>query len=421
MSIEWPYENRDGRLFVEDASCLELAKEYGTPLYVYSENKIKRNYRRLAAALGRGYHRVRVLYAMKANSNLAVLKALLEEGAEIDAVSPGEVHLALHAGFKPGQILFTGTSVGYEELQYLMDRGVRMNLDSESQLDKVLSISIPGLISVRVNPQLGAGHHEHVITAGPDVKFGVWDADAVRIYLKAKEAGVKRFGIHMHIGSGINDASHHIRAAENMLAAAKRVSEACGVGFEFIDLGGGIGVPYRPEEEEVEIERFAEQVTGYFRKRVEELGLGEPELWLEPGRFITADAGILLTRVTTLKETPVKRFVGVDAGFNTLVRPTMYGSYHHIINPGNLGGSMQHYDVYGPLCESGDVFARDRPIQETAEGDVLAIMTVGAYGYSMSSQYNSRPRPAEVMVNQGSVRLVRKRETFQDLHRDQEP
>lgn len=421
MSIKWPYENRDGSLFIEDASCLELAKEYGTPLYVYSENKIKRNYRRLTSALEKGYHRVRVLYAMKANSNLAVLKALLEEGAEIDAVSPGEVHLALHAGFKPEQILFTGTSVGYEELQYLMDRGVRMNLDSESQLDKVLSIATPGLISVRVNPQLGAGHHEHVITAGPDVKFGVWDADAVRIYCKAKEAGVKRFGIHMHIGSGISDASHHIRAAENMLAAAKRVSDTIGVGFEFIDLGGGIGVPYRPEEEEVEIERFAEQVTGYFRKRVEELGLGEPELWMEPGRFITADAGILLTRVTTLKDTPAKRFVGVDAGFNTLVRPTMYGSYHHIINSGNLGGSTQLYDVYGPLCESGDVFARDRSIQETAEGDVLAIMTVGAYGYSMSSQYNSRPRPAEVMVNDGSVRLVRKRETFRDLHRGQEP
>jgi diaminopimelate decarboxylase len=415
MSIKWPYEDRGGCLFVEDVSSRELAANYGTPLYVYSENRMRSNYRRLKAALEKGYHRVRVLYAMKANSNLAVLKTLLEEGAEVDAVSPGEVHLALQVGYKPEQILFTGTSVGYEELQYLMDKGVRMNLDSGSQLDKVLSIATPELISVRVNPQLGAGHHEHVITAGPEVKFGVWDAAAVDIYRRAEEAGVKRFGIHMHIGSGIHDASHHIRAAESMLLTAKRVSEASGVRFEFIDFGGGIGVPYRPEEDEIDIELFADQITGYFVGRVDELGLGEPELWLEPGRFITADAGILLTRVTTLKETPAKRFVGVDAGFNILLRPTIYGSYHHIVNSGNLGGPMQSYEVYGPLCESGDVFARDRSIQETVEGDVLAIMTVGAYGYSMSSQYNSRPRPAEVMVNKGSARLVRKKETFQDL------
>jgi diaminopimelate decarboxylase len=356
---------------------------------------------------------------MKANSNLAILKALLEEGTEIDAVSPGEVYLALRAGFKPEQILFTGTSVSYQELQYLLDKRVRINLDSSSQLDKVLSIILPELISVRVNPQIGAGHHEHVITAGPDVKFGVWENEAKKIYAKAKEAGVKRFGIHMHLGSGIHEADNYIRAADRMLLTAEHVSKISNVKFEFIDLGGGIGVPYRPEEEEINVEHFADELTDYFRKRMEELGLGEPELWLEPGRFIIANAGILLTRVNTLKETPVKCFVGVDAGFNTLVRHTMYGSYHHIVNSGNLDGSTQGYDVYGPLCESGDVFARDRPIQETTEGDVLAIMTAGAYGYSMSSQYNSRPRPAEVMVNDGYVRLIRKRETFNDLSQNQ--
>lgn len=412
-----PFTEVDGKLHIDQTSAEQIARTHGTPLYVYSEKRIADNYTRLRDALSRAYPRSRILYAAKANTNLAILRLLRRLGSEIDAVSPGEVHLALKAGFHPDQVLFTGTSVSDEEMRWLVERGVRLNLDSGSQLRRLLTYHIPDTLSFRVNPELGAGHHEHVITAGAHAKFGVWDEDAVKAYSEAAEAGVKRFGVQMHIGSGISDAHHYISAAGRMLEIASKVSERLGVEFEFIDLGGGIGVPYKPGEEEVDLDAFLGELASFIKEKVEAYGLGDPELWLEPGRYMVADAGVLLTRVTTLKYNPFRRYVGVDAGFNTLVRPAMYGSYHEILNASNLNGEEGVYDVYGPLCESGDVFARDRPMPHPREGDLLAIMNAGAYGFSMSSQYNSRPRAAEVMVLGGEGRLVRSRESLEDLAR----
>ena len=422
MSILKPlYENHEGNLYFDGVSCIDLAKEYGTPLYVYSEERIRDNYGRLSRALKRMYSKVRVLYAMKANSNLEILRVLREEGCGIDAVSPGEVYLALAAGYKNKEILFTGTSVSIEELNYLLATGVNINVDSGSQLEKILKKKIPDTISVRLNPQLGAGHHEHVITAGPDVKFGVWEDEAVKLISDAKEAGVKNFGLHMHIGSGIMDSGHHVRAGERLLEVAGRIRRSVGVSLSFIDLGGGIGVPYKPEEEEVDLDEYSRKVVGLFKSKIDEYDLGEPELWLEPGRYIVADSGALLTQVTTVKITPVRKFVGVDAGFNTLLRPVLYGAYHHILAASQLDGPPEKVDVYGPLCESGDFFARDREMPQVSEGDLLAMLTAGAYGYSMSSQYNARPRPAEVMVRAGVARVIRRRESFEDLKKGQEP
>jgi diaminopimelate decarboxylase len=412
-----PYENRDGNLYLDGVSCVNLAEKYETPLYVYSEQRIRDNYRRLIKAFQKRYKKVRVLYAMKANSNLEVLRVLREEGCGIDAVSPGEVYLALEAGFNNRQILFTGTSVGKDELKYLIDRGVDINVDSASQLDKILEERVPEMISVRVNPQLGAGHHEHVITAGHDVKFGVWEDEAVKLISRAMEAGVERFGLHMHIGSGIMDADHHVKAGERLLEVAGRIRRSVGVSLSFIDLGGGIGVPYRPEEKEVDLDDYSRKIVGLFVSKITEHELGEPELWLEPGRFLVADSGALLTRVTTVKTTPARRFLGVDAGFNTLLRPVLYGAYHYIVAASNIDGPPDKVDVYGPLCESGDFFARDRDIPRVSEGDLLAVLTTGAYGYSMSSQYNARPRPAEVMVRDGVIKVIRRRESFEDLVR----
>jgi len=221
--------------------------------------------------------------------------------------------------------------------------------------------------------------------------------------------------VQMHIGSGISDVYHYIGAAGRMLEIAAKAHEELDVDFEFIDLGGGLWVPYKPGEMDVDLDAFLEKLTGFVKEKVQAYGLGHPELWLEPGRFLVADAGVLLTRVTTLKENPFRRYVGVDAGFNTLVRPAMYGSYHEILNASKLKGEEGTYDVYGPLCESGDVFARDRSIPHPMEGDLLSIMNAGAYGFSMSSQYNSRPRAAEIMVLGGEARLVRSRESLEDL------
>jgi diaminopimelate decarboxylase len=411
-----PLENRNGELYVDGVSARELAETFDTPLYVTSEKRIRENYNRLHNALISNYPKVRVYYAAKANSNLSVLKILEIEGSYLDAVSPGEVSIALKAGFSPERILFTGTSVRNDELKFLVGSEVSVNVDSLSQLDRLLSMAVPSLVSMRVNPEIGAGHHAHVITAGRESKFGVWEEDALGAYAKAKKVGVERFGIHMHVGSGVLDAKPFVLALEKLLSTAKRVHEQVGVEFEFIDMGGGLGVPYRPEDKELDLTLFAGTVLALFKRRIDEYGLGKPFFCVEPGRYLVSDAGVLLSAVNTVKITPFKKFVGVDAGFNTLVRPTMYGSYHHMLVGNKLGFPEEEtYDVVGPICESGDVLARDRRLPKIEEGDLLAVLNAGAYGFAMSSQYNARPRAAEVLVKNGKCALIRERESLEDL------
>ncbi len=411
-----PLENKKGSLFFDDVSTRELAEEYDTPLYVISEKRIRDNYNRLQTALTKNYERVRIFYAAKANSNLSVLKILESEGAFLDAVSPGEVFMALSSGFTPDRILFTGTSVRNDELEFLSRANVTVNVDSLSQLERLLKIAVPPVLSVRVNPEFGAGHHSHCITAGPESKFGLFEDDAIKAYEVAKKARVERFGIHMHVGSGILDVEPYLLALEKLLDIAKKVHEQAGVDFEFIDIGGGIGVPYKPDDVELDLALFSSKVIGLFKSKVKEYGLGKPLLYVEPGRYLVCDASILLTTVNTVKATPTKKFVGVDAGFNTLVRPTMYGSYHPIIVTNKVGApEKETYDVVGPICESGDALAKDRKLPKIEEGDLLAVLNAGAYGYSMSSQYNARPRAAEVLIRKGKPVLVRKRERLDDL------
>ena len=419
MTLIWPFENQDGELLIDGASSRQLAQQYGTPLYVYSENKIRHNVNKLRDTIKKHYPKTRILYACKANTSLSILRVLKDEGVEIDAVSPGEVYLALQAGFKPDEILFTGTSVSMDEMNYLINEGVRMNIDSISQMEKLLGLKIPESVLLRVNPEVGAGHHEHVITAGPDVKFGVWESQALEAYQMALEAGVSHFGIQMHIGSGIVDVENYVKAVKRLLEIAKHAHDAIGIDISYIDLGGGIAVPYRPEEKQTDLDAFIGRLYGFIKEKLSEFSLGSPEIWIEPGRYIVAESGVILMRVTTLKSSPGRMFAGVDAGFNTLIRPAMYGSYHHILNASAMNGAPQKYDVYGPLCESGDLFARDREIPAIKEGDLLAIMNAGAYGFSMASNYNSRPRPAEVLVLAGESRLVRKREDIGDQLRGQ--
>jgi len=418
--LKGPLENRDGELYFDGVSAADLAEAFDTPLYVISESRIRDNYRRLHNALTRNYEKIRVYYAAKANSNLSVLKILENEGACLDAVSPGEVFTALTTGFTPNRILFTGTSVRSDELKFLSDSDITVNVDSLSQLDRLLEIRVPPVLSVRVNPEIGAGHHDHCITAGKNTKFGLWENDAVKAYRRAEAAGVERFGIHMHVGSGVLDAEPFVLALDKLLSVAKRVHDEVGVIFEFVDMGGGIGVPYKPEDKPLDLDAFSEKVLSLFKRRVNEYDLGEPFFCVEPGRYLVCDASILLTRVNTVKATPFKRFVGVDAGFNTLVRPTMYGSYHQVLVVNRLDAPEEEtYDVAGPVCESGDLLARDRRLPKVEEGDLLAVLNAGAYGYAMSSQYNSRPRAAEVMVKDGKCAVVRERETLDDLIRGQ--
>ncbi len=411
-----PLEDRKGSLYFDGISAKALAEKYDTPLYVLSEKRIRDNYNRLFSALINEYKYVRIYYAAKANTNLTVLRILQSEGAYLDTVSPGEVFMGLSSGYTPDRILFTGTSVRNDELKMLADANITVNVDSISELERLLKFAVPPIVSVRVNPEIGAGHHSHCITAGPESKFGLWEEETIQAYAIAHRARVERFGIHMHIGSGILDLEPYVLAVEKLLSIAKRVHDEVGIEFEFIDIGGGLGVPYKPEDKDLDLAEFSSKVVTLFKNKVKEYGLGKPFLCVEPGRYLVCDASILLTSVNTVKVTPSRKFIGVDAGFNTLLRPTMYGSYHPILVANKLETTdKETYDVVGPICESGDALAKDRTLPKVEEGDLLAVLNAGAYGFSMSSQYNSRPRAAEVMIRQGKDVLVRKREELGDL------
>lgn len=409
--------NEKGNLSIGGADSLELAEKYGTPLYVVDETRIRENYRKLYQAFSEKYRDFQIYYACKANTNLAVMRILEEEGSSIDAVSPGEIYTSLLAGFKPDRILYTGNNVADEELHFALSSGVRINLDSLSQLKRLSQI--PGSegkeISFRVNPRVGAGHHDHCITGGDLSKFGIMEEEAVQAYQMAQDLGFKPVGIHSHIGSGILDPEPFKLAVQTLMNTAGRVHSEAGVNFQFIDFGGGMGIPYEPQESPLDMEKFSHEITDLFKEKLYQYDLGNPTMCLEPGRYIVGDASYLLIRVNTIKES-YRKFAGVDAGFNTLLRPTMYGSYHHIVKADEPHAQpTQTIDIAGNVCESGDLFARDRPLPEIKEGDLLAILNAGAYAFSMSSQYNSRPRPAEVLVKNRESDVIREKETFADV------
>ena len=338
---------------------MELADHYKTPLYVIDENRIKNNYKRLYEAFSSHYNNFKMYYACKANTNLAVMRILEKEGSGIDAVSPGEIYTSLLAGFDPSRILYTGNNVTDEELKFAVNSGVRINLDSISQLKRLSKIpEAEGMeISFRVNPMVGAGHHDHCITGGPLSKFGIMEEEAVEAYKMAKDLGFKPVGIHTHIGSGILDPEPFMLAVRTLMDIAGNVHKGADVEFDFIDFGGGIGIPYTPEESKLDIKDFAEKITNLYKDKLEEYGLGKPTMCIEPGRYIVGDASVLLTKVNTIKQS-YRKFAGVDAGFNTLLRPTMYGSYHHIVVANKPSAEpIQKIDIAGDVCESGDLFA----------------------------------------------------------------
>jgi diaminopimelate decarboxylase len=346
---------------------------------------------------------------------------LNDEGSNIDAVSPGDINTALLVGFKPEKILYTGNNVTNKELEFALSSGVRINLDSISQLERLSKLpdSNGKEISFRVNPRVGAGHHNHCITGGDLSKFGIMEEEAVNAYQKAVDLGFKPVGIHAHIGSGILDPEPFKLAVHTLMDVAGRVYREVEVEFEFVDFGGGIGIPYEPHESILNLEMFSQEIVDLFKEKLYEYNMGNPSMCLEPGRYIVGDASYLLTKVNTIKQS-YRKFAGVDAGFNTLLRPIMYGSYHHIVLASQPNAKpTQTIDIAGNICESGDLFARDRPMPDIREGSLLAILNAGAYGFSMSSQYNSRPRAAEVLVQGGKAEVIRERETFADLYSKQ--
>ena len=414
-------EYRDDVLYFAGKSTLEISKKYGTPIYVINEDTIRDRYRILKSLLNSEYENNRIHYAVKANSNLSILKILHSEGASFDCTSMGEIYTCFKAGISPERLIYTGNMFTDADLKFAVNNNVFVNLDSMSQLNRLVRIheslgKEKKAISFRINPEFGAGHHKHTITAGKDIKFGILEEQAIEAYRNAKDAGFTKFGIHQHIGSGVINALDFAKPVEKFISIIKKIIEKNDIKFEFIDFGGGLGIPYRPEEEPLDLESYKNLVIKPFINLVKKEGLGEPIFKIEPGRYLSAESTILLTQINTIKDNGFKLFAGVNAGFNTLIRPTLYNSYHHII-PCDLKGKEQEseYDIVGPICESGDILGKARKLKELKEGDYLAILDTGAYGFVMSSPYNSRPRPAEVLITNNSVFEIRRAETFDDL------
>ncbi len=390
----------------------QLIEKFGSPLYVYDANTIKERFKQLKESIS-VIKNTKILYACKANSNVEIIKVLTEQGAGIDVVSPGEIYSASLAGCKSQDILFTGNNMSNWELDYAVAQGVLLNVGDLSALERFGKTYPNSDVCIRINPDVGGGHHEHVITGGPESKFGIYFTDVKLALEIAEKYNLKIKGIHQHIGSNILEEKTFLKAIDVLLKSAKDFPH-----LEFIDFGGGLGIPYKPEDKSLNLNELNKKVAENFKNFCEEYGK-DVEFWLEPGRFLVGESGYLLTTVNTIKTNPGYKYVGTDSGFNHLVRPTMYGSYHEIINTSNLDGEKEKVTVCGNICESGDIFARDREISKIQEGDILAILNSGAYGYSMASNYNTRPLPAEVLIDGDEVRLIRRRENFEELLRNQ--
>ncbi|MGC8787238.1 MAG: diaminopimelate decarboxylase [Anaerolineae bacterium] len=396
---------KDNQLYLGGIRAADLAREYGTPLYVYEEDTIRARYTELVASIP--YGKLKIHYACKANANVEILRLLRALGANVETVSKGEILLALKAGFKPSQILYTCSNITVEELRYVLQSGATINIDSLTQLERCGEFMPGSSVSLRVNQGIGAGHHAHVITGGPESKFGIDVAQLEKAKAIAAQYHLTIIGVHQHIGSNIVDEAILLEAMRALLATAARLPH-----LEFVDFGGGLGIPYRPNDKRLNIHAFGEKASALFTDFCRSYGK-ELTMVLEPGRYLVAEAGTLLATVTDVKRTPHRIFVGIDSGFNHLIRPAMYSAYHPIVNASRVRGEEEVITVAGNLCESGDVFARDRKLTVCEEGDVLAILNAGAYGFAMSSNYNARPRPAEILVGEGRARVIRERERIE--------
>lgn len=386
---------------------VSLASEFGTPLYVYDADIVERQVNRLRTAFQGFPHRIK--YACKANTNPAILKLMNELGTGLDTVSIEEVELGLMAGFRADQILFTPNCVAFSEIKQAAELGVHINVDSISLLEQFGNAyggSLP--IAIRVNPHIMAGGNERISTGHIDSKFGI-SIHQLRHTLRIVETtGIHVNGLHMHTGSDILDSDVFLQGAEILFDVASEFPR-----LAFLDFGSGFKVPYKPDDISTDVmelgRKLGERIKLFNATRAEPV-----EVWFEPGKYLISEAGVMLSTVNVVKQTTATVFAGVNSGLNHLIRPMLYGAYHHIINISNPGGTPRIYTVVGYICET-DTFGWDRKINEIREGDILAFLNAGAYGFTMSSNYNSRVRPAEILLVGGQANLIRRREELADL------
>jgi len=412
MEKLYPFiEYRNGCLYMEDVNLKELAQKLDTPTYVYGKSAITYWFKEFDKAFEEIEHLT--CFAVKSCSNINILALLKELGAGADTVSKGEIFRSLTAGIPARKIVFAGVGKRKDEIEYALQKGILLiNVESEGELLAVEEIAQKlnkkARISFRVNPEVDPKTHPYISTGLKTSKFGISYEEAIKLYQKAKNLKmIEPLGIHFHIGSQITDVSTFKEAAEKIAIIVKELN-SLGIEIEFFDAGGGLGINYHPKEDVVPTEKLAKALIPIVKK----LGC---KLILEPGRRIVGNAGILLTKILYVKERDNKTFYIVDAGMNDLFRPSLYKAYHHIVPVEKKETELIDVDIVGPICETGDIFAERRKMPKLKEGDVLAILSAGAYGASMSSNYNSRPRPAEVLIDGDSFRVIRERETLASL------
>ena len=425
------FRYRDGHLCCEDIDLTRVARAFGTPTYVYSAGTILDHYARLYAALA-PLDRL-ICYAVKANSNHAIVKLLVRAGAGFDIVSGGELFRVLSAGGESDKCTFAGVGKSRDEIEYALEQGVcSFNVESESELEAIERIarakSVRAPIALRVNPDVDAHTHQYISTGSHQNKFGIPIDQVMGIYERASRmSNIAIVGVQMHIGSQITDAKPFASAIEKVLPLVRDLKSKYNI--QFFSIGGGMGIIYRRALESgsgkwwhdhgpssagsaFSVRDYADAIVPPLR----DLGL---RILVEPGRFLVGNAGVLLTRVRYIKQTGAKKFAIVDAGMNDLIRAALYQSYHEILPVEEMKSETKigKIDIVGPVCESGDFFALDREMPELQEGDLLAIMSAGAYGFTMASNYNSRPLPAEALIQGDKFALIRRRQTLEDLTR----
>ncbi len=403
------------KLVFGKAAVHDLLEQYGSPLYVYDEETLRKRCQEMKNLMQ--YPNFRVNYSAKANTNVELLKIIRDEGLDVDGMSPGEMYLEMKAGFPPGRITFIGNNVSRSELQFAVDHHILVSVDSLSQLRLLGEVAQGGPVCLRINPGIGAGHHDKVVTGGKKAKFGIAIEDLNLAQEIAARYNLTITGLNHHIGSLFLESNAYLQAAAGILKLAAALPSV-----EMVDLGGGFGIPYHHDTEpRLDLAKLGAELDSLVQNWV---AAHRPiKIRTEPGRYVVAECGALLGTVTAVKENYNTFFVGTDIGFNSLVRPVMYDSYHEISIVPEQDRPYQEYDkpvyIVGQICESGDILAHDRTFPCCQEGDALIVHDAGAYGFAMASNYNSRTLPAEVLLEKnGGIRLIRKAQTLEDLWRD---
>ena len=394
----------------------ELAKEYGTPLYVYSKNRLKDNIDRLSSAIGNSFKNHQIYYAVKANSNIHIISALKESLNSLgcDCSSPGELYAAQKTSVDISNCVYTGNYESVDDLQSAYKSGCEINLDDPNSLKRMETIGIPEYLSFRLNPGKGHGQFKGIMTGGKNSKFGIPKEKITEAYILAKDLGVKKFGLQCHAGSSTLDVETFSDITKLVLNSAKEIEACINQKLEKISLGSGFGIPYKDDETPLDLDLLFSKIKNVFSDHYGKNDSDWPRLCIEPGRILVADTGFILTRVTGLKSS-YKNFIGLDAGMETLMRPALYGAFHRVLKIGKAQNTTSAYDITGRICENTDRIAENYTMPKLQEGDLCAIMDAGAYGYSMSHNFNTRPRPAEILINNDRTHLIRKRESIEDL------